>query len=429
MKRIIAIIFAISFIIAGGVSAETTYSNCGWERPASPESLTCSAVGKTEAYPSNCQGLPKPSPYGENANIPCCCAANTGSQSQYSCRWASSPNANPYGQVSAPECFASEREGTDCDLAKKPNYVQTKCCCPSNFVYQPAAWIMPELSIPINTVHFTEATCDDPENPTTCKIPWISQYINGIYRYGLGIGGILAAIMLMAGGVMWLVSAGDASRITKAKSLIIGSVTGLIILVGTYTILKQINPDLIKLNALALNSIERINIEPDSEGTTAVALDMAGISGIIGVDCNNTSIEEIINNSKGKTTYNNPQRGKTGPNGTVFNDCSGFASFAIKCANGKTADQNTAGIFKDQSAWNGQVSSLKPGDLIGWAPSNSKSGFGHVFIYMGNGKFGDCHGGTSGRQPGNCISNDLDSNDIKSSANRHSGGELFFKRY
>ena len=86
-------------------------------------------------------------------------------------------------------------------------------------------------------------------------MPWIGEYITGIYNYGVNIAGILAAIMLMAGGLLWLVSGGDAGRITQAKELIIGSVTGLIILAGSYIILIQIDPNLVKFAPLNIGTI------------------------------------------------------------------------------------------------------------------------------------------------------------------------------
>ncbi|MEI6529556.1 MAG: hypothetical protein WCN88_04130 [Candidatus Falkowbacteria bacterium] len=91
-----------------------------------------------------------------------------------------------------------------------------------------------------------------------CEIPWLGEYVVGLYSYALSIAGILAAIMLMAGGLIWLISAGDASKITQAKEIIIGSITGLIILAASFIILLQINPDLIKMKSIAVNGIKKL---------------------------------------------------------------------------------------------------------------------------------------------------------------------------
>jgi len=42
----------------------------------------------------------------------------------------------------------------------------------------------------------------------------------------MGIIGILAALALMIGGVIWLIAAGNASRISEAKAWIGASLTG-----------------------------------------------------------------------------------------------------------------------------------------------------------------------------------------------------------
>jgi hypothetical protein len=70
---------------------------------------------------------------------------------------------------------------------------------------------------------------------------------------------------------------------------------------------------------------------------------------------------------------------------------------------------------------------LKPGDLIGWPPKNNVSG--HTVVYLGNGIFGDCHGGAAGRKPGGCISDSMSVETLKKSAEKYSGGKLYFKRY
>lgn len=98
--------------------------------------------------------------------------------------------------------------------------------------------------------------CEDENDKESCKIPWIAIYIYAIYNYLLGIGGVLAAVALMIGGVIWLVSAGNASRVSQAKSWITGSVTGIFILLTSYVLLYQINPELVGMKYIKLQTIE-----------------------------------------------------------------------------------------------------------------------------------------------------------------------------
>jgi hypothetical protein len=119
---------------------------------------------------------------------------------------------------------------------------------------------MPDFEVQIPGLNkLAPVTCVEGSD---CSIPWLGQYIAGIYNYALAIVGIIAALVLMGGGLLWLVSGGDASRISQAKELIIGSITGLVIMSASYIILLQVNPNLINLSSINIIPIARIDITP-----------------------------------------------------------------------------------------------------------------------------------------------------------------------
>jgi hypothetical protein len=86
---------------------------------------------------------------------------------------------------------------------------------------------------------------------------YIAQMIKAFYDYGLAIGGILAAVVLMAGGLIWLTSAGSSDKITQAKGLIIGSLSGIGLLFGAWIILNTINPYLLEFKIKEIRVIEK----------------------------------------------------------------------------------------------------------------------------------------------------------------------------
>ncbi len=90
----------------------------------------------------------------------------------------------------------------------------------------------------------------------SCEIPWIGEYIIGFYDYALAVAGILAAMVMLAGGVFWLISGGDATKVTTAKELIGGSITGIIILSISYLLLNVVNPDLTKIKPIIVDTIK-----------------------------------------------------------------------------------------------------------------------------------------------------------------------------
>ena len=80
----------------------------------------------------------------------------------------------------------------------------------------------------------------------------LAKYLVAIYDYGLTIISILAVVILMGAGLIWLTSGGNETKITQAKDLIAGSLTGIIILFGAWMLLNTVNPQLLKLNSISL---------------------------------------------------------------------------------------------------------------------------------------------------------------------------------
>ncbi len=84
------------------------------------------------------------------------------------------------------------------------------------------------------------------------SIPWIGEYIVAIYKYAIGIVGILAAVVLMFGGVLWITAGGNNERISNAKSWIAASLSGLVLALCSYMILYTINPNLVKFEPIEI---------------------------------------------------------------------------------------------------------------------------------------------------------------------------------
>lgn len=164
----------------------------------------------------------------------------------------------------------SKLSDTKCPAPKPADGINSHsiCCCPVQQVKPetatPPKFIMPELQINIPGLTLTPSSSikysTNDDGSYHVEIPWLSEYLLSLYNYGLAIAGILAAIVLMGGGVLWLISSGDASRITQAKELIAGSITGIIIMFSSYLILIQINPELIKFRPISIGTIKKIDL-------------------------------------------------------------------------------------------------------------------------------------------------------------------------
>lgn len=74
----------------------------------------------------------------------------------------------------------------------------------------------------------------------------LSQYLNALFQFSLSIGAILAVIMIVYGGYLYMGSDMWATK-QKAKQKITDAVIGLLLLLGIYLILYQINPCILSL--------------------------------------------------------------------------------------------------------------------------------------------------------------------------------------
>jgi hypothetical protein len=119
--------------------------------------------------------------------------------------------------------------------------------------------IVPQLSVPIPGVNFTAPVTEGDQ----VSVPFLAQYINGIYSYMLGISTIVAIIVVIVGGFYYLLGAtvGDAR---KGQTLIKDAVGGLVVLYASYFILYTVNPNLVSLRPLRLLMVRSV---PISEGS------------------------------------------------------------------------------------------------------------------------------------------------------------------
>ncbi len=93
----------------------------------------------------------------------------------------------------------------------------------------------------------------------TGSTQYIAQYVAAIYKYGISIGAILATVVLMAAGLMWLTSGGSQEKIGQAKNYISGSIIGLVLLFGSYILLNTINPELVNFHISDIKTIQELS--------------------------------------------------------------------------------------------------------------------------------------------------------------------------
>lgn len=204
----------------------------------------------------NCLIQPNPEKWycvkGENITEDVCKQAN-----QAGTNWVEKYLAN-IPNVALQTCFYFQTN--DCQAAQQINQ---KADQPKETPIEP---IVPTLQINIPTVQFSKISREG----QLLGIPFLAEYISGIYKYAVAIVSIIAIVMIMVGGLRWLTAGGNASAIGGAKEMISGAVIGLFLVLGSYTVLYTVNPDLVNFKNLQIKLIEKqtigyLNILSDSE--------------------------------------------------------------------------------------------------------------------------------------------------------------------
>jgi hypothetical protein len=110
------------------------------------------------------------------------------------------------------------------------------------------------------------------------KIQGLNTYIVTFFRYMISIVAIVTTIMFIYGAFMYMLSSAIES-IKKSKVIMIDAIVGLILVLGATTILRTINPDLLKLDPLKIfmvNTVQFIEAAYCDELDSGVKLADAG---------------------------------------------------------------------------------------------------------------------------------------------------------
>lgn len=133
--------------------------------------------------------------------------------------------------------------------------------------------IIPQLAVAIPGLNFSQPVT----RGNTIGVEFIGPYIKAGYEYALGIALLICVVLIMIGGVQYMLGAGS-DNVVKAKLRIKNAVIGFILLLCVYLILYIANPSLTILRESALEGIPRIEFDLPAMEQTANAGGVAGTS-------------------------------------------------------------------------------------------------------------------------------------------------------
>jgi len=99
-----------------------------------------------------------------------------------------------------------------------------------------------------------------------------AQIVSQLYTYALGIAGTLAVMMIVYGGIKYIIGAGNTSAQGDAKDIITSAIWGIVLLAGAYLVLSTINPDIVNLNNSLMSASNNTSGNTGNTGTTGQSL-------------------------------------------------------------------------------------------------------------------------------------------------------------
>ena len=98
----------------------------------------------------------------------------------------------------------------------------------------------------------------------------LSEFINNLFSFALSIGAILAVLRIAWGGYLYMTTDLWSTK-ERAREVLRETVLGLLLLLAVWTILHQINPDILKLDVL---QILKGNPAPTAQAPTEAGLSL-----------------------------------------------------------------------------------------------------------------------------------------------------------
>jgi hypothetical protein len=156
-------------------------------------------------------------------------------------------------------------------------------------------------------------------------------YIANFYQLALLAGGIIAFGAIVYGGVLYAVSAGNASKQTEGKEWITSALLGLLLLAGAWLILYTINPNLVNLSLPNLTPLQTAGGSSPQDsaasgynGTVYCGGSTSGVCPTAGQTCSCTAT------GVGQTSCSCQSPSSFTCGGTTYGTCSGNGT----CTNG-----------------------------------------------------------------------------------------------
>ncbi len=97
-------------------------------------------------------------------------------------------------------------------------------------------------------------------------VNFLGEYVNAVYTWLLGAAALVAVVMMMIGGLQYVLARGKSKYIEAAKTRITNAITGLVLLLAAYNIAYLIDPNTTSLTGLGIKNVPLIESDLAAQG-------------------------------------------------------------------------------------------------------------------------------------------------------------------
>jgi len=115
-------------------------------------------------------------------------------------------------------------------------------------VFEP---VVPILGVEIPGLEFSTPT----KEGERITINFIGEYIAAIYRWLIGVAVVFAVVMVIVGGIQYMIAGGSKQGVTVLKERVGNALIGLVLLLGSYVILYTTNPQLTLFRTMLIDQV------------------------------------------------------------------------------------------------------------------------------------------------------------------------------
>lgn len=115
----------------------------------------------------------------------------------------------------------------------------------------------PTTKITIPGLSFSQPKASYDDADYFLSIPFLGEYISHVYQWLVATASVVAVLVIIISGLIWVTSAGNAGKIDAAKKRIGGALIGLFLALGSYTILFTVSPDLVTFQNIKVLYVQK----------------------------------------------------------------------------------------------------------------------------------------------------------------------------